>query len=333
MLLLIRRTLLELFAAICDSERHQQHYSRAMGWTIAALLVGGIVLGLVATSGDLPRQPACRAAAQGKSITVEPLALELARVPADLLRLLGSGSVVPPGLDPAVCLEERVARYRDILALDSALFIPLYALLGTMVLGWLLTVHLRADRAALQSMPKPGCIFTLALALMAGILLTAILDAEENRAAQHVLDLAVGQGALLDNAPTNLLAAIDAMRSASLRKWLAASVWMATFVGMAWWLRPAVASAKGEHEGEPWPRLLSNLLVFIGLFASLALLAGALLGWVGPVSAGGWARALLRAGFALFFVFPFLVVVLQVSHVRSTRMERANGEAKKLQCN
>jgi hypothetical protein len=147
------------------------------------------------------------------------------------------------------------------------------------------------------------------------MLITAALDAAENQAAQRVLDLAVGQGALLDDASINLPAAIDAMRNASLRKWLAAGVWMATVVGMAWWLRPTVALAKGQLDGKAWPKFLSNLLVVIGLLAALALLAGAMLSWFGPATTDRWVRALLHAGFALHFVFPCVVLVLQISHV------------------
>ena len=242
-----RRTILEMLAAIRYPERRRQHYSRALGWTIAALLIAGVVLGFVAASGDMPRQPACRAAAQGEPINVEPLALELARMPANLVRLLGNDSALSPGLDPAVCLEERVASYRDILGLDSTLFIPLYVLLGTLVLGWMLVVRMRVIKNAQKCkndqkyLPKPGCVVALALASTAVMLITAALDAAENQAAQHVLDLAVGQGALLDDTSTNLPAAINEMRNASLCKWLAAGVWMVTFVGMAWWLKPAVA--------------------------------------------------------------------------------------------
>lgn len=330
-----RRILLELLVEIRRSERLHQFYSRALGWTVATLLLAGIVLVVAVTSGHQSRQPACRVEAQDELITVEPMALELAREPADIVQLLGGDRIGSPGLAPAVCVEERVARYRDALGMDSALFIPLYTLLGTMVLGWLLVVRLQASKAALQFLPKPRYSLALAFLTMAVMLLTAALDALENRNAHHVLDLVVGQGAFLADGAPSLGTAVDAMRKASLQKWLAAGAWMGLMAGMAWWFRPLLALAAVAQAFNRWPRWLSNWLVTIGLCTALALVSGALLGWVGPTStsANEWVRTLLRAGFGLNFAFPFVVVALQVSHVRSTRMERANGEAKKIQCN
>lgn len=317
----IRQIIRELLDAIQKSEHDGRFYSRAVGWTIAVLLLAGILLGFTATSGDPPRYPECRVAAQGKPITAQPLVLELARGPTALAGLLAANHPVPPTLDTAVCSEERVARYRDALGLDSALFIPLYIVLGTLVLGWMLVVRMGVDKNDQQHFPELRRVLALALVPTAVMLVTAYLDVAENEAAQHVLDLAVGQGALLNDASTHLAAAINATRHSSLLKWLAAGVWMATFAGMAWWLKPALALATGKLDGRRWPKLLSTLLVVIGFLAALTLLAGAVLGWVGPASADKWVRSLLLAGFGLFFAFPCLVLVLQFSPAMIHRLQ------------
>ena len=176
-----------------QDERRHQFYSRALAWVIAVLLVAIGILGWVAGSGQAAENPDCRTGAGALSQALTPLALELARTPQQVRTVLRGSDAVSypstPAYTEAMCVEARAARHRRLLTLDSALFIPLYAMLGLAATAWYTTLAMRARGSAwAKGGELPSRLIAVAWLSVAFLVTTTALDARENRAVHDVIN-------------------------------------------------------------------------------------------------------------------------------------------------
>ncbi|MEX8493928.1 hypothetical protein [Sphaerotilus sp.] len=316
-----RKEFTGLYEGMLADEQQHQHYSRALGWLVAVLLTAIAVLGMVAAAGHPAANPVCRTAGDGLPDRIAPLSLELARTPGEVSTLLRGRSAmqqgVPVSLDEAVCIEARIARHRDLLGLDSALFIPLYVLLALAALGWILAASVPPeegdppDRDRHRSLPR--YLLWLALVSVVCVGVTATLDAAENRAAWQVLDVASGQGALDPATLNDWQTRVTDARAASLRKWLACAAWATTLALLAGSQRQALARPEQPPQHAGLRRVLVAGLIALGVFAATAVLLGAILGMgLSGAHVDMWVRGLLRAGLAAMFGYATVICSLHL---------------------
>ena len=137
---------------------------------------------------------------------IEPMQLELERDALRVRRLLRGPDEIryptPPAYSEALCVEARAGRHRDLLGLDSAVFIPLYLMLGLCALAWYYFLALRARGADWARRGRvPLALIAWLLASAALLAVAAWRDAAENKAAQAVLDYALGGAPITGSAP------------------------------------------------------------------------------------------------------------------------------------
>lgn len=302
-----------LWVSMGAHERRHRHYSRALGWLLWGLVVAMLVLGQQMKADRPPADPLCRLATDARDFAVPVLALELAHSPAIVRGLLqGNGSATSRS-EP--CVEARAQAFREVFMLDNSLFIPVYGLLSATALAWMVALSAHAQppqtptgaarfRQALQG----GVLIAMLL-----VLITASLDARENRAALLVLDMASGQGALADAATANWAPQVMAMRSASLWKWLCSGAWAATLAGLAAHMGHVLRHPPGGRWRQTLARGLRVALIALASTAALALLIGSAAGLLADVSAAplttattlgpsaqspSWLNTLIGIGFA-----------------------------------
>lgn len=298
-------------------ERRHQFYSRALAWVIAVLLVAIGVLGWVAGSSEAAEHPDCRQTGAGAlTQALAPLALELARTPQQVRSVLRGSDAVPypstPAYTEAMCVEARAARHRRLLTLDSALFIPLYAMLGLAATAWYITLAMRARGPAwTQGGELPRRLIALAWLSAACLTAAAVLDARENRAVHDVINQALGAGAFSASALSEWAATVNAARHASLDKWLASAAWAATLAALAALQRASLSSPRGSARRQRASAAVACLLLVTGLLAALALGAGALWGrWAPSNSSDPWVVHLLSLGLLTLLVQGVLLLAL-----------------------
>jgi hypothetical protein len=309
-----------LYDQILHDERCHQFYSRALGWVMALLLVPMFVLGVMAAGAQAPGQPDCRDASGPLPQAIPPMLLELSTEPADVRRLLrGPESIVYPTTRPyaeSMCTEARIARHRELLDLDGAVFIPLYLLMGLAALAWHYVMALRSrgsDWPRRGQVPHALIAWLLMSAALLGV--TAWLDAAENRAAHAVLDLAAGGLAPSDIDTAVWRAAVTRLHDASVAKWAALAAWAATLAVLAG-LRlrslslPRSSKRRRWSTGTAWLLLVSALVATVTLGAGAALAAFAI-----AEAANAFARVLLGIGFTAVFVHAVVLFVLHRLHL------------------
>lgn len=300
-------------------ERRHQFYSRALAWVIGVLLVAIGVLAWVAGGSQAPQHPDCRWAGDGAlAEAVAPMALELAGTPQQVRQLLRGGDAAHyptnPAYTEAMCIEARAARHRRLLSLDSALFIPLYTLLGLAAVAWHTTLAVRARGAAWakggQLQPRLMAWAMLSLACLAT---TAALDAQENQAAHTVLDRAVGANALSAAALPEWADTVSTARQAALGKWLASAAWATTLAMLAALQRTSLSTPRGSARRRRSSAAVAWLLLITALLAALAQGAGALWGQWAPASVSDQGvLLLLSVGMAAFLVHGMVLVALHL---------------------
>ena len=250
------------------------------------------------------------------SPSIEPMKLGLSSDAQAVRRLLrGEETVQYPSLPPyaeGLCFESRVTRYRDMLGLDSAVFIPLYGLMGLVALAWFNLVALRTGSWVWShGRWPPRRLMAWSVASLLCLIGLAVLDARENRAAQHVLDLAIGQPSATSAAGLAFDTAVRDMRMASLQKWFAAAAWAATLAVLAWRQRGELARAGGNGGRARWSLCVATLLAGIGILAALSLCVGSALGpFVSSVAAVSAVAKLLGVGFGAVFGYGLVLCVL-----------------------
>lgn len=301
-------------------ERAHGHYSRACAFLVWLALGAMVVLALLMT----PRRPytdaACRASPDAASAHVQPLDIELARTVAELRRLLaGTLTLTDAGpIEAAVCVAEQVARHRGLLALDDALFIPSYLVLGVAVLGWLLamSVHTRqADGRWARVRPALPWLLWLSALSAAGV---AWLDGVENDAALRVLELSDGLGALAAAGAPDLADAVADAYAAALHKWLAVAAWAASLGAVVWYQRTTLVNTCGSPQRARGRigRALVGLVLWTSAAAALALAGGVVLGLLSaaaPVDRGpATVRALIGGGFTAFGLSALSLALLDL---------------------
>ncbi|CAG1019881.1 hypothetical protein BURC_04806 [Burkholderiaceae bacterium] len=310
-----------LYKQLLRDERRHQFYSRALGWVMALLLAAIFVLGLMAAIKQAPGQPDCRDASGPSPQAIAPIRLELSREPTDVRLLLrGPHAVVYPTTRPyaeAMCVEARIARHRELLGLDGAVFIPLYLLLGLAALAWHYVLALRSrgcDRARRDRVPHALIAWLVASAAVLGV--TAWLDAAENSAAHAVLDLAAGGLATSDIDTADWRAAVTAAHDASVAKWAALAAWAATLAMLAGLRRRSLSLPRGSERRRRWSSGIAWLMLVSALVATVTLGAGAALaGGAGAEPANAFARVLLGIGFAAVFGHAGVLFVLHRLHL------------------
>lgn len=314
-----------LLDGMCTDERDHHHYSLALGWLLGLLLLAVVAVGLVAASAQPLAHPACRSVQSGLPPAIQPLALELVRDPQALRDLLRGqprlAYAAPAEVTEAMCIQDRAARHRAVLSLDSALFIPLYVLVTLVALGWVLavSVHLREPNG--RHRPLPRWLPWLLLASLSVVGVTAGLDVVENSAAWRLLDLSVVLGARVEQV------AVDHARAASMHKWLVAGAWAASLALLSWLQRAALALPAWPGQNDRWPRRLVWLLIATGVCAALTLLAGAGLGLAGaPPAMELWLRRLLTLGFATVLAQAALMFALHWLRRRPHQLLPAPGD-------
>lgn len=304
------------FEQLLRDERRHQFYSRALGWLMLLLMLAIALLGVLAAGGRAPEHPECRAATGALPAAIEPLRLELAREPAQVRGLLrGVEEIaypVPPPHAEALCVEARVARHRDVLGLDSAVFIPLYMMLGMAAFAWYYFLALRArgpDWACRAELPGTLVAWLLVSALV--LVAAALLDIAENQAAHKVLDETVASASAVPSR-----AAVDAMHRASVAKWAAVAAWAATLTVLAGLRRRSLSLPRGSLRRRRWCAGLAWMLLSSALAATLALGVGAALaGGSSTEAMDERARCLLGIGFASVFVHALMLFVLHRLHL------------------
>lgn len=279
---------------------------RHWAWLFAAAaLVGAVLLLVAAPPLEAPEEPAaCRARPPADATALsclegrrpDILAAELAAEPRQWACLLQRSDTPRLALDESAahCAELHAARLRaSIESFDNGLFIPLYASLSLLAVGWLAAGG-RAQRAAL----------TLAAALALSTVALVVLDRQENRRATAVLDRmeALGVASVL-RPPVSfdqpeLVAAAQAARRASLVKWAASALWaLCLALALVPCLREGVAGLAARRRG--W-RLLALLPPLSLGAAGLMFAAGAGWGLAGSAIAGpaGLLEAAMAAALA-----------------------------------
>ena len=273
----------------------------------------------MAGGGQAPADPDCRLAGDGAlAQTLAPMALELARAPQQVRQLLRGGAAAHytthPAYTEAMCIEARAAQHRRLLRLDSALFIPLYTMLGLAAVAWHTMLAMRARGAAwAKGGQLPQRLITCALLSLACLATTAWLDAQENRAAHVVLDQAVGAGALSAPALHEWAGSVSAARHASLNKWLASAAWAATLAMLAALQRASLSKPRGSARRRRASAVLAWLLLITGLLAALGQGSGALWGrWAPSASSDPWVVLLLSLAMLAFLLQGVVLVALHV---------------------
>lgn len=304
------------FEQLLLDERRHQFYSRALGWVMLLLLLACALLFVLAGGQPAPQHPECRAATGGAQPTVEAMRLELSSGPAQVRRLLrGADTIAYPVQPPhaqALCVEERVARHRELLGLDSSVFIPLYVLLGLSAFAWYYALALRSrgsDWARRGQVPRA---LVACLLVSAGVLAAAaVLDAAENRKAHRVLDEAVASESV---EPSR--AAVDALHRASVAKWAAVAAWAVTLALLAALRRRSLSLPRGSLRRRRWSAGLAWLLLGSALVAAVALGVGAALaGGASAEATDDRARCLVGTGFVAVFVHAWLLFALHRLHL------------------
>jgi hypothetical protein len=294
------RIVADLSMAVREDEQRHHHYSRALAWVLFVLIAAmGVVMATMTAAGAPSAERACREAAHAGAAPGAALELPLAADAAALRPLLLYGA-------PARCVEAQALGQRSVLALDSALFIPAYVLLTLAVLAWMSAVAVHARAADGRRRPLPRAAVVAMLLVIAAVALTAVLDARENRAANAVLQVAMGGGAMDTAQLPALDSLVAAMRTSSLYKWLAAGVWMLGFTVLAYSLRDALAQPAWPAGRARWRRRLAWAMIGAALLATLGLTGGAALGLSGSPASS--VAALLRVGFVATSIFPVLVL-------------------------
>jgi hypothetical protein len=272
-------------------------------WAVLYVLaaVVGVVLLAVAAPRPAPEDPsACRQRTEADQAALQRhlegrdpdiLTIDLAGHPRVWASQLQRGEpLAAPGEQRVRCAEWRAERLREEIAqFDEGLFIPLYAVLSLLVLGWV--VSERPQRAAARAVAAGLVLATAAL---------VVLDRQENRHVLAMIDrlqvlgvasVVQGQAAAFD-AP-DLVAAAQAARTASLAKWAASAAWAAA-LALAFGL--CLHEARARLVGR-WPgagRTVAALPVLAMAAAALLLAFGAAAGWGG--SAIALPAAVLEAG-------------------------------------
>jgi hypothetical protein len=151
---------LGFYDQLLHDERRHQFYSRALGWVMFVSMVAIVVLGVVAAGQRAPADPECRAASAALPPAIEPMQLELERDALRVRRLLRGPDEIryptPPAYSEAICVEARAGRHRDLLGLDSAVFIPLYLVRRRLGAPWSRAIG-AARLAARLGGPAGGC--------------------------------------------------------------------------------------------------------------------------------------------------------------------------------
>lgn len=303
------------FEQLLRDERRRQFYSRALGWVMLGLLIAIGVLGVVGADRQVSAHPDCRAARPAPP-PILPMGLELAADPAAVRALLrGPEGISFPAANPQaerMCTEDRIERHRALLRLDSALFIPLYLMLGGTALAWHLALALRArgvDWARRGRLPAslPAALVASALALG----LTAVLDVAENQAAHAVLDRALGGLAPVELATQAWRTAVSELHAASLRKWAAFAAWAATLGLIAVLRGRSLAQPRGGMCRRRWSARVAGLLAASAWAAALLVAIGTARAALASTpadtaAAQGW----IGAGFATIFLHALVLLVL-----------------------
>jgi hypothetical protein len=216
-----------------------------------------------------------------------------------------------------MCVEARIARHRELLGLDGALFIPLYLLLGLAGLAWYYQLALRArgpDWARRGQVPRAWIAGLFGSAALLGA--TAWLDAAENSAAHAVLDLALGGLALSEISTVGWRTAVSTMHDASVAKWAALALWAATLTLLAGLRRRSLSLPRGSQRRRRFSAVIAWLLLVSALVATFTLGAGAALAEATSAErAGAFARLLLGIGFAALFVHTGVLFLLHRLHL------------------
>lgn len=303
MLRWFRRRLQGLGGSMRQHERSHGHYSRAFGLLIQLAVLALAILAIVMAQQQPYADVACRVRSDAAQARVLALDIELARTSGEIRqRLAGEMALTRTGPVPAtICIAERADRYTRLLALDGALFIPAYLLLAGLVICWLLAMSVHAVEADGHWRPPRRAFARLLLLSAVTVLVTAWLDARENRAALTVLELASGLGALAQPMAAGLDHAVAAAYRDSLHKWLATAAWTATLAALVWHQRSVLARACGSGWRGRAGRVLMVLFIVLAGASTLALLIGAggglLFASSGTNGAAPWIHALIAAGF------------------------------------
>jgi hypothetical protein len=296
------------------------------GWAVLYALasaLGLVVLLIVAPRPAAPEEPAaCRAqvAEPGAALAcldgLRPsiLTAELAGTPARwACQLQRREPVHTMSLPQAACAEMRGLRLREeIVGFDNGFFIPLYAVLSLLVVGWAAACVREAGKAATavttlttgKTQIAGGRRFAMAalvLALATGALVA--LDKRENRHAVQMLDMLAAAGAVAaggQGAPAAQGLAADqagVARRVSLDKWASTALWAAA---LAWAYALTLRPGAARHAGGWW-RLAWIVPPSAMGFAALAFAAGTAMGLAGeglrgPVGAIGAGMATALGG-------------------------------------
>ncbi|MBL8342381.1 MAG: hypothetical protein JNL30_13005 [Rubrivivax sp.] len=251
---------------------------------LLAAVVGVVLLAVAAPrphapedpSGCRPRTEADRAALQQHLERRDPdiLTLDLAGHPRVWAsQLQGGAPLAAPGEQRASCAEWRAGQLRAAIEqFDEGLFIPLYAVLSLLVVGWVTS-----------GPPLRRVAWAAAAGLVFATAALVVLDRQENSemlsmiGRMEVLGVAsvFGKAASFD-AP-DLVAAAHAARGASLAKWAASAAWAAALaLALALCLREARARLAAR-----WPRagrVAAALPVLAMAVAALLFAFGAMTG-------------------------------------------------------
>lgn len=247
------------------------------GWSAAyvvAVALGLVLLGLLTPRAGAPEAPAaCR---EGTPDPAAPLRC-LGGLPVSILTVELGGTRErwacqlgreaghrPSRLAATECAELRALRLRDELRhFDSGFFIPLYASLSLLLVGWL--VAPTADGAASRRLQ----VLAIALALATAVL--AALDQRENRAALAVLDRMDAAGVAPPDAPGDDIDTLAAQaRQRSLLKWAAGVPW-AALLGLG--LGAALRRGRSQVRTRAWS-LTAHGIAAAGMLGAALLCAG-----------------------------------------------------------
>ena len=311
---------LGFYDQLLHDERRHQFYSRALGWVMFVSMVAIVVLGVVAAGQRAPADPECRAASAALPPAIEPMQLELERDALRVRRLLRGPDEIryptPPAYSEALCVEARAGRHRDLLGLDSAVFIPLYLMLGLCALAWYYFLALRARGADWARRGRvPLALIAWLLASAALLAVAAWRDAAENKAAQAVLDYALG-GAPITGSASDWRGTVATMHAASVCKWSALAVWAATLAVLAGLRRRSLSLPRGSERRRRWSAGVAWLVLASALVATVALGAGAVLAWGASAEAARHsATQLLDIGFGAVLCHAVRLFVVHRLHL------------------